>query len=432
MPAQTPQRSRKPSSSKRRAVRKTARKKKSGWQPPLIRTSERSSHEACAWQWGMGYIHKLKPIREQPALKFGSMVHEALELRYPPGIKRGPKPAESFEKIFKREQQSVEAAWKMRVDEEWEDALTLGVNMMENYVEMYGRDEDWKVIASEMTFKVPVYLPNDYTNPLLALLDLPAAVLTGQEPLFYYVGTMDGVWENRIDGGVRINDYKTCGGDPVKEALGKHSLDEQATSYWTWGVDWLESQKILKDRQIRELDGMLYTFLRKGMKDLRWQNREGHYLNKPKKDDLLAEIEKQEIELPAKGEGSGKNGSVVMDDLIGLLGEDQAMLLGEISKDQPPPLFHREVVYRSAVERERTRERAIQQVIVMLAKRKGILPIYKSPGTGYPSLQCQACSFRDMCELHESGDNWQLMRDSSMEGWNPYDAHEIAEEGKAR
>lgn len=437
MPAQTPKRKRSTSSSKKAVTRK-----RKPAQPPalLIRTSERSSHEACAWQWGMGYIHKLSPIREMPALKFGTLVHAALEKRYPPGIKRGPKPAETFEKLFMKEQASVEAAWKMKVDEEWEDALALGIDMMEHYVEHYGKDEDWKVISSEMTFKVPVYLPENYTKDLhqvllvKALLDtgvLTAAQIECKEPLFYYVGTIDGVWENRMDGGVRINDYKTCSGDPEKEALGKHQLDEQATAYWTWGVDWLELEKMLKDRQLRDLDGMLYTFLRKGLRDTRPQNPQGLYLNKPKKDDLLAELEAREIPVPQKGEGSGSNGTVVMDDLIAAVGPDNAMYLGEPSKDQPPPLFHREVVYRSEVERERTRERAIQQVLMMMAKRAGLMPIYKSPGTGYPSQQCRACAFRDMCELHESGDDWELMRDASMTTWEPYGAHEIAEEGKA-
>jgi hypothetical protein len=431
VPAKTPQRKRKS------VARKKKRQSKS--QPVLIRTSERSSFEACRWQWGRGYIDKLSPRQEMPALKFGSMIHKALELRYPKGIKRGPKPAESFEKIFKKEQKSVEASWKMKVDEEWQDALALGIDMMEHYVEHYGKDEDWKVVASEMTFQVPVYLPEyslPETAPFLVFQLFERGFLTlkqfeGKEPLFYYVGTMDGVWENRMDGGVRINDYKTCSGDPEKEAVAKHSLDEQGTAYWAWGAEWLELQKILKDRQIRDLDGMLYTFLRKGLRDTRAQNRDGLYLNLPKKEVLVQEILDRGGELPAKGEGSGKDGNVVVPDLMKLIGKDAAYL-GEPSKDQPPPLFHREIVYRSEVERERTRERAIDQALNMFATRAGLLPIYKSPGTGYPSQQCRACSFRDMCELHESGDDWELMRDSTMGKWDPYDAHELAEEGKSK
>jgi hypothetical protein len=320
-----------------------------------------------------------------PALKFGTLVHKALEVRYPPGIKRGPKPAETFEKIFQAEQRNVEKTWKMKVDDSWEDMLEIGIDMLELFIEKYGRDEDWKVIESEMTFQVPVYLPSEYAeqDPLVAFLELPRAVLSGKQPLFYYVGTMDGVWENRMDGGVRVIDWKTTGKDPEKEARGKSLLDEQTTAYWTWGVDWLIKEKLLKERQVRALDGMVFTFLRKGKRDPRPANAQGLYLNQD----------------------------------------------GTVSKKQPPPMFHREQVYRSEVEQQMARTRVIQEFIEMAACRKGILATYKTPETGQMG-HCGWCPVRDICELHESGADWKLMRSSSMEAWDGYSAHEISDEGK--
>jgi len=390
MPAKTPKRSKKSNSKKRPVKRKRQTAKP---QPLLIRTSERSSHEACPWQWGMGYIHKLSPRREAPALRFGTLVHKALEKRYPPGIKRGPKPAETFEKLFQKERAETESKWKMKVEDDWEDALVVGIDMMEAFIEKYGRDEDWRVIQSEMTFKVPVYLSADgaVNNALLVNALLEAKTLTkkqveGKDPLFYYVGTMDGVWENRMDGGVRVVDWKTTSSDPIKEAAGKAALDEQTTAYWTWGVDYLIGQTLLKQRQQQALDGMLFNWLRKAKRDTRPTNADGLALNQD----------------------------------------------GSISKKQPPPMFHRDVMHRSEIEQDSARERAIQQVLTMMAKRVGLLPIYKTPGTGYPSQQCNACAFRDICEVHEAGGDWELMRDSSMDKWNPYGDHEIKEEGKAR
>lgn len=385
MPASTPKRKRKAAS------RKPARRKAKKSQPRLlVRTSERSTHSRCPWQWQWGYNDRYSPRREQPALKFGTLIHKALEVRYPKGIKRGPKPAETFEKLFKKEQKQAEAKWNMKIDGEWEDMLAVGIDMMEMYVEKYGRDEDWRVIESEMTFQVPVYLPANALEiyPLARGLLSNGAITKrqaeGKDPLFWYVGTMDGVWENRMDGGVRINDYKTTSGDAEKEAQAKSVLDEQTTAYWTWGVDWLEEKKILKPRQLQALDGMLFSMLKKARRDTRPTNADGLYLNQD----------------------------------------------GTISKKQPAKVFHRELVYRSEIEQQRARDRAVQEVMVMIAMRSGLLPITKSPGTGYPSQQCNACSFRDMCELHEGGGDWELAARATMERWDPYSDHEIAEEGK--
>lgn len=386
MPASTP--------AKRRRKAPSKKSKKSPAQPQLLlRTSERSTFKRCTWQWVRTYGDHLKPIQEHPALKFGTLIHAALEVRYPPGIKRGPKPAETFEKLFAAERKDAETEWKMKVDDDWDDALAVGIDMLELYIEKYGRDEDWKVIQSEMTFKVPVYIDQSMrienggtiSDDLLRLAGVTKRQAEGKDPLFWYVGTMDGVWENRMDGGVRIQDYKTTGKDPEKEARGKSSLDEQGTAYWTWGVDHLINKKLLKERQLRELDGMLYTFLRKAKRDGREQNAQGLYLNQD----------------------------------------------GSISKKQPPPMFHRELVYRSEVERTKARERAVIEVLLMMAHRRGVLPIYKTPETGQMG-HCGFCPVRDLCELHESGDDWGLLLRSTMREWDPYDAHEIEEEGKAR
>lgn len=361
--------------------RSAKRKPKKATPKVLIRTSERTSFKRCRQAWDWGYNERLKPIQERPALRFGTLVHKAMELRYPPGIKRGPRPAETFEKIYRAEQTKLEEEYpEMMRDAEgdWEEMLDIGVDMLEGYVELYGRDEDWKVLASEMTFQVPV-LPPDW---LIDRWELTKA--QAKRPLFYYVGTIDGVWQNRMDGGVRVRDYKTTSGDPEAEGRNKGVLDEQTTAYWTWGVDWLISKKILKPREQQALDGMLFEFMRKAKRDARPQNAQGQYLNQD----------------------------------------------GSVSKKQPPKAFHRELVYRGETDRENARTRAVQEYIEMTAVREGRAAVYKSPGSSYPDMQCRACAFRDICELHEIGADWESLRDATMATWDPYDAHEIAEEGK--
>lgn len=359
----------------------TPRRKTKPKQPQrLIRTSERTNFKRCRWMWDRGYNDRLKPIVERPALRFGTLIHAALEKRYPPGIKRGPKPAETFQKLYAKELKEVEAKWGFRdADGEWSDALGLGVDMLEGYVETYGRDEDWEVIASEMTFKVPVYGRQEDSG-----LWVPSVKgESGSKVLFHYVGTMDGVWKNRMDGGVRINDYKTTSKDPTKEGGGKAVLDEQATAYWAWGVDWLIAKKILKPRDQQALDGMLYTFLYKAKRDERTVDAHGHALNKD----------------------------------------------GTVSRRQPTPRFHRDIVYRAEHDRNEARQRAIQEVGEMNMVKAGTLQPYKTPETGAMG-HCSWCQFNDICELHEVGADWEALRDATMEEWEPYGAHEIKEEGK--
>lgn len=379
MPASTRPRKRPPT--KRPA--KGKRKGKAKAPKTLIRTSEFTTFKRCRWQWDRNYNDRLQPREQQPALRFGSLVHAALELRYPPGTKRGPKPAVTFEKLYEQELREAEKTWGFRdADGEWADAGQLGVAMLENYVKEYGKDEEWKVLASEMTFQVPVYSPehpdgNGYMN--LRGERIPRKVV-----LFYYVGTMDGVWQNRMDGGVRINDYKTTKGDPEKEAQGKYQQDEQASAYWTYGVDWLEAKGILKPKELQALDGMLYTFLRKAKPDERPKNAQGQSLNQD----------------------------------------------GSVSKKQPGLYFFRDLVYRSREQTTRMRERSLQVALEMQAVRDGKLAAYKSPGTGFPDQQCKACSYADICELDEMGEDWHLLARSTMTKWDPYDAHVIQEEGK--
>lgn len=350
---------------KKKRATTAKRKRKKPVEARPLRTSERATYKRCRWQWQQNYEAKLKPIQEAPALRFGTLIHAALEERYPPGIRRGPKPAETFERLYHEQLKYEEETWGTFADDQWTEALELGVDMMESFIQEYGRDEEWQVIESEMTFRVPVEDPD-----------------TGLV-LFDYVGTMDGVWRNRIDGGVRIVDWKTTASDPTK--VSHLTLDDQASAYWTWGVDHLINEGILKPKDQEALDGMLYTYLRKGKRDTRPVDKNGYALNKD----------------------------------------------GSVSKQQPAPLFHRQLIYRSEHEREESRRRVVAEFKEMELVRAGELEAYKTPGSG-PMSHCNFCAFRDMCEMHESGADWERLRDVTMAAWDPYAAHEIEDEGKAK
>lgn len=371
-------------------------------QPLPVRTSERGTWKRCRQQWAYAYLELLKPKTEAPALRFGSLIHKALEIRYPKGVKRGPHPAKTFAKLFDAELSEAETKWGFTdSDGDWANARDLGVAMMNAYVDEYGKDEQYKVLASEMTFRVPVLNPN-----------------TGKVA-FYYVGTIDGLWEDRRDKAKLLNDYKTTKNNP--KDLDYLALDDQADAYWTWGVDFLRQEGLLKPSD--KLKGMIYTYLRKGFPDERPQNADGNRLNKPKKDALV--VAADNVGLETKG--------LKVDELVAeleALGVDTAQL-GEISKDQPAPLFHREKVFRSDVEREFVRPMAYSEAKEMFQARKGKLDIYMNPGGAPPMNNCRFCGFKELCEIKKVGGDLDAMVKATMKTWDPYDAHEVAEEGKS-
>ena len=52
--------------------------------------------------------------------------------------------------------------------------------------------------------------------------------------------------------------------------------------------------------------------------------------------------------------------------------------------------------------------------------------VYKTPGPLFMS-NCKFCEFRDMCELHETGNDWEMFKEATYGNWDPYSDHEIIE-----
>lgn len=243
----------------------------------------------------------MKPKLEAPHFRFGTLIHAALEVRYPKGTKRGPHPTKTFEKLYNAQLKTMIQDFKFRdEDGKWNEAYDLGVTMLNGYIDQYGSDADYEVIATEQSFKVPVLVPYGRN---------------GHNRVVNFVGTLDGVWKHRTNKRLVIKDYKTTKNDPTKN---QHLvLDEQATAYMSFGADYLHRQGILASSVWPS--HMLYTFMHKKMPDERPRNAEGYCLN-----------------------------------------ED-----GKVSARQPAPLFHREIVYRDKATRKLFRERVRAQLAEM-------------------------------------------------------------------
>jgi PD-(D/E)XK nuclease superfamily len=324
-----------------------------------------------AWEWA--YVDRIKPKDSASALRLGDLVHQALAGFYlaekSRGRKgkpvRGPHPAETFNALYDAlDEDGKGFAAKSGVDtddEKWGDARVLGTEMLENYIAQYGQDERYRIISPEMPFQVPIRDVNRRT-------------------LTIYVGTVDALAQDLETGLLVFLEHKTAAAIVVSH-LG---MDEQAGSYWTFGPEYLRQKGYLTKGQ--KLDGILYNFLRKGFKDTRPQNELGQYLNKRTK------------------------------------AQEKAGLPAEVSKTQPPPLFRRQMVYRSDADRMALLGRVREQAVEMDMVRKGLLPATKSIIQGCTGMF--GCSFRDMCELHETGGDWEYFKKTMMTEWDPYMIHE--------
>ncbi len=198
----------------------------------------------------------LVPIGEVPdALWFGIGVHEALAEWYKKGKRRGPHPADTFEAWSAGAFREIRASREDWDDEaRWEDACELGVAMLENYVETWGKDPQWTVLATEQPFSVRV-------------------IRKGQ-PVAIFRSRFDGVVRDEDDGRPYLLEHKTAGAI-VTAYL---ELDDQGGSYWAVATQVLRAQKLIGPSET--LAGIVYNFLRKAKPDERPQNEGGAYLNK--------------------------------------------------------------------------------------------------------------------------------------------------------
>lgn len=249
--------------------------------------------------------------------------------------------------------ESKMAPYEISESPKWLEHRELGISMLDNYIDHYGKDDEWKVLATEFPFQVAVQNAH-------------------KRVWFQYVGTIDGVWENRRTGKIVIPDHKTT----AAIQTGYLSMDPQATAYWTWGFDAVINRRLVPPNT--KLDGMLFNFLRKTKLDERpslMENGRRYHLNQD----------------------------------------------GSISKRQPAPYFARIPIYRDFKERERAKTTVLDEYAEMEAVHAGRLTAYKNPG----QFTCPGCWLLDICELHEIGADYQSMIDMTTKTWDPYDAHEV-------
>jgi PD-(D/E)XK nuclease superfamily len=232
-----------------------------GRQLPILSTSERSSFLRCPWQWWHKYRMGYAPKGETAdALWFGTGIHIALAEWYQKGKRRGPHPAETFDTWCAGEIRDIKAAYAQGDWEEgsfddakYEDAHDLGVDMLEGYVDKYGKDEHWHIIAVETVFRV--------------------RVVREGKPVAIFRSAWDGVFRDLRDGEIWVLENKSA--KAIQTNYLEH--DNQGGSYFAVASAVLRSRGILGPDE--KIAGVMYNFLRKSLKDDRPQNETGAYLN---------------------------------------------------------------------------------------------------------------------------------------------------------
>lgn len=381
-------------------------------QAPILRTSERKDFKRCPQRWWWGWREGLKQRgSERTPLWFGTGVHLAFAEWYLPGLKRGPHPAETWQKYAADSIRQIKVADATEeAIAEYVDGAELGLTLMEEYVKRYGTDPSWDFIQAEKTFSVDVPWPD---NTRQALFDANT-----EDMLLRYVGTYDGAYRDLEDGKVKLLETKTAAAVQTSHL----TLDDQAGSYWAIAAMSLRAEGLIGPKE--RLHGITYNFVRKGKPDLRPKDAEGYACNKPVKQDYIDAINAERAKMPAKGpagswlgpEPTGKETLALLGDISNKMG---ITVLGERSKSQPPPLFVRESVWRTAPERQAQLRRIQDEGIHMEAHRQKLLPLVKTP-----TKDCSwDCSFFALCELHERGGAWEDFKRLSFRQQDPYADH---------
>lgn len=223
---------------------------------PIIRTSERRTFKECQQKWWWAWREGLRPKRENKLpLWFGTGIHLALAEWYcGPGLKRGPHPAETWVDYVGNEEWVVNSA-PAGAEKEWVDAKELGIAMMEGYVEKYGRDEAWHIIAPEQTFQVIIETPSG-------------------KPQVLYVGTFDLVYFDLETETYKLGEHKSY----KSLRLDHLPLDDQVGSYWAIAGPVLADRGY--DIKNNAISSITYNVLRKAMPDSRPEDELGRKLNK--------------------------------------------------------------------------------------------------------------------------------------------------------
>lgn len=395
---------------------------------PLMRQSERATFKRCNWKWYQQHCNPIlggegirpKVEKYKNTADFGTIFHVALAEYYLPGTKRGPHPAETWERLAKDVLTTVRTT-EQRDDEliaTWEDFYPLGLALCEAYVERYQGDPHWDIIDAERRFEVVI--PDVRVKPIKS-----GKGRRGYTPIVKLVGTMDLFFRdlNTSDRKgrpyVKAIDHKTVGRIETHHL----TLDEQASTYIAVASHAFREQGLIESDQV--VKGMEYNFIKRAKLDDRPRDEHGRARNQANKRHYEAafnEVSTADLEsVGLQWDRIDKHKVVELFEASQKLLERGVLktpVYGDISKDQTGDNFMRYFVPRTPAERQRQIVRISEEARVMNMVRAGELPVLKTP-----QKDCYFCEFFDLCELDESGGDTEYFIQTTMKAYDPYADH---------
>lgn len=371
-----------------------------------VRNSERGTFNKCPQRWWWAWRNGLRPKETAKALWFGTAIHAALADYYQPGRKRSKDYIDKFREIAGDESEYMRINLGGVDEDEYVDMVTLGEQMLTGYVDRWEGDRHWDVIATEQEFEIAIPFVGAEHKSVLT-----KRIMRHYGDHFILNGTFDGVYRDRHDKVIKLMEHKTAGTVSTRHL----PMDNQAGTYWMVASTIGHQQGWLKKGdQIREIT---YNFLRKAMPDPRPKDAEGYALNAPTKDHYIDALTKDGYEPPVGPRGGLKWPTIPV--MQAEAEERGLVVLGERSKRQPAPLYERHPVKRTTRQRRTQLQRLQSEVRLMAAMVMGEVDVTKSPSRD----TCVFCPFQEMCELHESGNDWLEFRDALFRSTDPYEDH---------
>lgn len=348
----------------------------------MVRTSERTTFKRCPQRWWWSSVEGLAPKEPSKALWFGTGWHIVMADYYKPGKKRSKDYIDLWRQFC--DTPDAEGLYQPAVDlgGEWLDLRAMGESMLTEYVKEYQGDKTWDVIQTEMTGSVMIPTWDG-------------------ESKFQYNFTFDGVYRDTKSKKIKLMEHKTAKAISISHL----TLDDQGLSYWAVAGTILRKKGVLaKGENIREI---MYNFVKKGLPDERPVGPDGMRRNKPSKAQYMEALEA--AGLPSKGK---------VEELAERAAGKGLVVYGDISKNQPQPMFKRHPVLHTPSERKFTVEQMKEEHAHMEAMRSGVLPVYRISDS---SCSWQ-CPFFTMCELKQSGGDVEEFKRTV---YVKRDAHEV-------
>lgn len=168
--------------------------------------SESDSWRQCHLKWQLGYGERWRSDEEAPALRRGTALHACMEYHYGVIKKHGDAKKDVDAAVLAKIRETM--VEKEMLDQEGADPLV--EFMYDGYVDFYGADNAWEILATEIDFEVPLYNRD------------------GSESEFVLHGRIDLIVRNRGTGKIFVVDHKTCANLPTEKAL---DFDEQMAMY---------------------------------------------------------------------------------------------------------------------------------------------------------------------------------------------------------